>query len=207
MTTESFAPCKLPSIPLRIAALLTLSSRGKRMFRTHDQLDKERGMQGSPSVGDRMMGGEFVTQELLDLLPAHLREPLSSRDIKPRRLFQKEIAAKLAEEEAMTDVDDEMVLDSSSPVQHAYEAEGGAATPKAHQSTPGTPPTTTRATRRQSIQEVVGAGIERPTSPFDEWKRAKRTEAGDPSKKRPGDELSRSGPAGSKRLRRRATRV
>ena len=180
-------------------------SRGKKFFRKFsDNHDDE--FTGEPDIE--------VGEESVDAPEQSRRVTRSS--IKPRLPFPSAAKGKEVErtpdedeEEAATDIEDGVHEDTNAkhaeiPVTPLDLEEQKLDTPKAPRFAPASPPTTVRATRVSSKPEAGKSPAKKATttknrSPFDGWRRSKRT-AEPQGQKRDGDALPRPDEA-SKRQR------
>ena len=181
---------------------LTLSSRGKKMFRKFTDVD-DAGAQDEDDNDDA----------LDEDVPSSLRRPLTRSSIKPRLLFpstepRETRSHNTEDEEADTDIEDPM--DTSTSLD---QIDDQVATPKAPKFAPATPPTTIRATRSKNVDFNGSPGAAATDSehnstpprhnarragkisPFEQWNRHKPV-----NNKREGEPLVR-GSSGEKKLR------
>ncbi|KAF7545886.1 hypothetical protein G7Z17_g8830 [Cylindrodendrum hubeiense] len=160
--------------------------RGKKFFRKFCDDDNED-------------ADELLDDEVEDEL--RLARPLTRSSIKPRLLFQTEkTEAMIEDEEAATDVEDELIdepaAEPQTPVKPHHQR---ASTPEAPKFAPVSPPDTRRTTRSTNKLAEQSTPI-KPTgrkSPFDSWRRTKEHKAAS-STKRQGESLT---PAHAKRTR------
>lgn len=155
------------------AKILTLSScsRGKRFFRKfadeQDQLDEFDDADGTS---------------------------LSRSAVKPRLLFQQEKSAEaLEEEEATTDVEDNIQRKTRQPETPSKAKKEVAETPEAPRFAPASPPDSKRSTRSANKLLDIGTPVKSKgrKSPFDSWPRIKE-QKGQSSTKRVGEPLDQA---------------
>ncbi|KAI0100248.1 hypothetical protein GGR51DRAFT_356871 [Nemania sp. FL0031] len=137
------------------------------------------------------------------------QRPMTRSSIKPRLLFpskskgkQVATAATLEDEEAVTDIEDNVFHDAQddemeTPATPTQAAKGKVETPNAPRFGPASPPSTGRVTR--STDKLRGGDKAKVPSPFDGWRRSK-SRAVPQSQKREGDFLAKS-PGSTKRQR------
>ncbi|KAI1174343.1 hypothetical protein F4777DRAFT_385738 [Nemania sp. FL0916] len=184
--------------------------RGKKIFRkfseNHDD-DFGSGAENDDEAIDSISNGQ-----------ASEGRPMTRSSIKPRLLFPpnrkgKQIATTVEEEEAVTDIEDNVSQDpeyaqaeASETLGHSTEdmaetpvqtTKGKIETPKAPRYAPSSPMSTVRVTR--SADKIRGADEAKIPSPFDAWRRSK-SRAQRQGQKREGEDLTRS-PPGTKRQR------
>lgn len=136
--------------------------------------------------------------------------PMTRSSIKPRLLFpsvkaKKATTSTIEDEEAVTDIEDNVFNDSQAteaeaPQTPARVAKGKVETPDAPRFGPASPPSTGRATR--STDKLRGGNTPmkaKGASPFDGWRRSK-SRAPPQGQKRGGDHLAQP-PASAKRQR------
>ncbi|KAI1429888.1 hypothetical protein F5Y12DRAFT_343074 [Xylaria sp. FL1777] len=176
--------------------------RGKKMFRKFaDDNDADSSSQAE---------GDEATED--PNAQTRRNRPMTRSSIKPRLLFPpapkgKKVAATTVEdEEAVTDIEDNVFGDSQAaaetdgPQTPAQVAKGKLGTPDAPRFGPASPPSTGRATR--STDKLRGGDTPikaKGPSPFDGWRRSK-SRALPQGQKREGDSLAKS-PASTKRQR------
>ncbi|OAA63851.1 hypothetical protein ISF_04560 [Cordyceps fumosorosea ARSEF 2679] len=127
---------------------------------------------------------------------ARLRQPLTRASVKPRLLFppkKKELSEKeLEDEEAMTDVEDEVKERLANPVPQTPTKTGKetAKTPEAPRYAPVSPPETRRTTRSSNrlLSEETPIKRRRQSSLFDSWPRTKKEPKAPAPTKRAGDD-------------------
>lgn len=171
------------------------------MFRKFDNDDTAQagGEEDHESDADSLHNGQ---RRLRRQAGASVDRPLTRSKIEPRLLFPSEDqirekeeaaaeAARLAEEEAMTDIEPHLTAideaandtDAVTPIKQSFQ--------------PNTPPSTGRATRsaaKQDADDVEGSVPQHGTrrkknSPFDSWQRTKATASSRSSGKREGEGL------------------
>ncbi|TQV97441.1 hypothetical protein IF1G_03184 [Cordyceps javanica] len=145
------------------------------------------------------------TEEEMDQ-EARLVQPLTRSSVKPRLLFppkQPEQSDRdLEDEEAVTDVEDEVKQRSAAPVPQTptKSRKEAAKTPEAPRYAPVSPPETRRTTRSANklLSEETPIKKKRQPSVFDSWPRTKEHKAQAPTKRAGDDGLT---PAPAKRTR------
>ncbi|KAI1310631.1 hypothetical protein F5Y03DRAFT_24076 [Xylaria venustula] len=174
--------------------------RGKKIFRKFSEENDA----DSSSQAEGEEAAEDISQ-------TRRNRPMTRSSIKPRLLFpsaskgKKVAATTLEDEEAVTDIEDNVFGDArttetETPETPAQTAKGKAETPDAPRFGPASPPSTGRATR--STDRLRGGDTPvraKGPSPFDGWRRSK-SRAVPQGQKRGGDLLDKS-PASTKRQR------
>lgn len=203
MMRASSTSCKShkPSLSLR-SPLIRSHSRGKKVFRKFENDETaQAGAEGEhESDADSLHNGQ---RRLRRQAGASIDRPLTRSKIEPRLLFPSEEqirekeeaaaeAARLAEEEAMTDIEPHLATiddgaddtDAVTPIKQSFQ--------------PNTPPSTGRATRsagKKEAQDEVDDLLpqhstrRKKNSPFDSWQRTKATSSTRASGKREGEGL------------------
>ncbi|KAI0870930.1 hypothetical protein GGS24DRAFT_473433 [Hypoxylon argillaceum] len=173
--------------------------RGKKIFRKFS--DSNDADSSSQAENDEAELG-------LDSEPLRHR-PMTRSSIQPRLLFpakpkgkQAAIATTLEDEEAATDIEDNVLLEDhdteiEAPETPVQVTKGKVETPNAPRFGPASPPSTGRATR--STDKLRGGDKAKAPSPFDGWRRSK-SRAVSQGQKREGDFLAQS-PGNNKRQR------
>ncbi|KAK5626338.1 hypothetical protein RRF57_002053 [Xylaria bambusicola] len=175
--------------------------RGKRLFRKFaDDNDEESSSQAEDDeAADLDLNGQ-----------TRRNRPLTRSSIKPRLLFppakgKKVTSSTIEDEEAVTDIEDnvfndEQAAEVEAPQTPARVAKGKVETPNAPRFGPASPPSTGRATR--STDKLRGGDTPmkaKGPSPFDGWRRSK-SRALPQGQKRDADQLAKP-PASAKRQR------
>ncbi|KAI5467730.1 hypothetical protein BGZ63DRAFT_371988 [Mariannaea sp. PMI_226] len=169
--------------------------RGKKFFRKWADLDNE----------------DLEELENENDEEARLARPLTRSAIKPRLLFQAvKTQEVLEEEEAVTDVEDDVEDDPAEETTEAAEVPEPqtpaksrakrAGTPEAPKFAPVSPPSTRRTTRSTNklLEEPTPVKTRSKVSPFDSWRRTKKEPKAPSALKRQGESLT---PANAKRTR------
>ncbi|KAI0537382.1 hypothetical protein GGR58DRAFT_348225 [Xylaria digitata] len=169
--------------------------RGKKMFRKFS--DENDADSSSQAEGDEAADLGFDSQ-------VRRNRPMTRSSIKPRLLFPpepkgKKVAATTEDEEAVTDIEDNVFQDAQEetrieeiPQTPVQATKGKVETPDAPRFGPASPPSTGRATR--STDKLRGGDTPmkaKVPSPFDGWRRSK-SRALTQGQKREGDTLEPS---------------
>jgi hypothetical protein len=170
-----------PDWPQARPANTFFSSRGKKVFRKFAEPEQ---------TGEEQEDGEAANST-----EANLGRPLTRSGLKPRLLFppqpKKIDAAALEEEEAVTDVEEDIEVCPETPTKAAIEAPNTPNAPRFGAAM--SPPDSKRATRAGDKKDDDATPIKVPgrRSPFDSWPRVKDRSAA-PSHKRHGEALASS---------------
>ncbi|KAL3427997.1 hypothetical protein PVAG01_01506 [Phlyctema vagabunda] len=174
--------------------------RGKKTFRKFAESSDE-----DSDDGDLL--GEFEA-EFTSQSGSRINGPLTRSSIKPRLLFSNSAQQTRAktrsqatedEEEAVTDIDDDLDFATTS----TGKADDAIMTPKAPRFAPASPPTTLRATRSTDKTSIALGGDDSSNggrSPFNRWGRVKAATS-IAGMKREGESLERSNGFSNKRSR------
>ncbi|KAI1275519.1 hypothetical protein F5Y07DRAFT_171424 [Xylaria sp. FL0933] len=175
--------------------------RGKKMFRKFaDDNDADSSSQAEDDEAAEDLNGQ-----------TRRNRPMTRSSIKPRLLFppapkgKKVAAATVEDEEAVTDIEDNVFGDAEAAETEAPQTptqvtKGKIETPDAPRFGPGSPPSTARATRSTDRLRGVDSPVKaKGPSPFDGWRRSK-SRALPQGQKREGEPLARP-PASAKRQR------
>lgn len=201
---------KLPCYPERCTLTYGTSSRGKKIFRKFDDDREDEEAQVNLFDSDEWHDSEIDGESTPPL------RPFTRSSIKPRLLFPteeqrraREAQAEIADEEAITDIEEQQLLDSEMTDLAGDTEEEAAVTPVKPTFVPTSPPASGRTTRAASRKAALDSSpvapepVELPDStaekvkkrgPFDMWRRTKVGAGGaGKGRKREGDVLERGG--------------
>ena len=202
----------------RHALICGIPSRGKKIFRKFDDDREDEETQVNLFDSDEWHDSEIDGESSPPL------RPFTRSSIKPRLLFPteeqrraREAQAEIADEEAITDIEEHHLLDSEMTDLAGDTEEEVVVTPVKPTFIPASPPTSGRTTRAASRKAALDSSplapepVELPSSvaqnvkkrsPFDMWRRTKVGAGGaGRGKKREGDVLERNGRAQAKKAK------